>query len=172
MKYFQYLFLRTKPHIMKTTSAILLVMTILFSCSQSVDQAALKSEIEKANQEFVKALATKDADAMSQLYTEDARLMFPNMPAIEGREDIKAFFTESMEGISGLKLTTEEVSGTNDFAVESGRYEMLSEGKKVDEGKYLVHWRKVDGKWLLHRDMPSTDLPIPQPVAQDSVSSD
>ena len=50
--------------------------------------------------------------------------------------------------------------------MEMGRYELMAGGNKVDEGKYLVEWKKVDGRWLLHRDMPSTDMPVAQPVAQ------
>ena len=57
------------------------------------------------------------------------------------------------------------MTGTDQFAIESGVYELMAGENKVDEGKYLAEWRKVDGKWLLHRDMPSTDMPLPQPVA-------
>lgn len=161
-----YLPLNQKPTSMKTTGSIVLAWAILLSCSQSADQGALKSEIEKTNQEFMKAVSAKDADAVAQMYTENASLMFPNRAAIKGRENIKGFFEETMGTFSELKLTTEEVRGTDEFAVESGRYEMMADGKKIDEGKYLVEWRKVDGKWLLHRDMPSTDMPMPQAVAQ------
>lgn len=152
---------------MKLTIAFLLIAVISLSCSRSVDQAALKSEIENANDVFVKAFAGKDADALAQMYTADARLMFPHMPAIEGRENVKQFFQQSLgQGLTSLKLTTESVTGTDEFAIEEGRYEMMAGDTKVDQGNYLVHWKKVDGKWLLHRDMPTTDMALPEPVAQ------
>lgn len=152
---------------MKIIATSLFASVLLFSCSQSPDQASLKSEIEKANQEFINAVAAKDGDAVARLYTEDARLIFPHSPAIEGREKIKAFFEQTVaSGITGVKLTTEEVTGTDDFAIESGRYEMLAGNQTVDKGNYMVHWKNVDGKWLLHRDMPTTDQPVAQATAQ------
>lgn len=152
---------------MKTVPYFLMAIAILCSCTATTDQVALKSEIENANKEFMQAVSSKDADAVADMYTDDARLMLPNMPSVQGRENMKAFFQQTSDaGITDVKLTTEEVSGTDDFAVESGRYVMLAGDQKVDEGKYLVHWKKVGGKWLLHRDMPSTDLAVPQSMAQ------
>ena len=156
---------------MKASFYFPMAIAILCSCSATTDNSSLKSEIEKANQDFMQAISNKNADALAALYTDDARLMFPNMPPVEGRENVKAFFQHTIDaGITGVKLTTEEVSGTNDFAIESGRYEMLAGDKKVDGGKYLVHWKKVGGKWRLHRDMPSTDMPAPQGIAQPGQS--
>lgn len=95
-----------------------------------------------------------------------ARLMFPHMPAIEGKENIRGFFQQGInEGLTGIKLSTEEVKGTDSFAIEMGRYELMAGENKVDAGKYLVECKKVDGKWLLHRDMPTPDMPLAQPVA-------
>lgn len=151
---------------MKTIAIPLLASALLLSCSQSTDQGSLRSGIEKSNQEFMKAVAAKDGEAVKRLYTDDARLMFPHAPTIEGKENIKAFFEQTLDaGITGVNLVTEEVAGTDEFAIESGRYEMKAGDKTVDKGRYIVHWKNVDGKWLLHRDMPTSDQPAPQPVA-------
>jgi hypothetical protein len=41
-----------------------------------------------------------------------------------------------------------------------GTYEMIAEGGVViDNGKFIVIWNRVDGNWLLHRDMINTSLP-------------
>ena len=113
------------------------------------------------------AVAAKDVEALAGLYTDDGRLMFAHAPVIEGKENIKAFFKQSINaGISGVKLTTEEVTGTNDFAIESGQYAMMVGDQTVDKGQYLVHWKKVGGKWRLHRDMPSSGQPAAQAIAQ------
>lgn len=113
------------------------------------------------------AVAAKNADDVAALYSENARLMFPHMPPVEGRENIKAFFQQAIQsGITDVKLTTEEVAGADDFAVETGRYEMIANGKKVDEGKYIVQWKRIGDRWYLHRDMPSTDLASLQSIAK------
>ena len=152
---------------MKPSIILLLITLINWSCSRPADQVALKAEIMKANSEFSQALASKNVDALLDMYTSDARLMFPHMPAIQGKENIRAFFQQSIDGgLTGINLSTEEVNGTDEIAMEMGRYELMAGGNKVDEGNYLVEWKKVDGRWLLHRDMPSTDMPVAQPVAQ------
>ncbi len=152
---------------MKTIVTLSLMIGILAGCSQSTDQAALRSEIEEANQEFMKAFATHDGNAVAAMYTDDATVKFPNVALIEGKENIGSFFQQAISsGVTSVKLTTEEVTGTDEFAIESGRYEMFVGDKPVDQGDYLVHWKKVGGKWLLHRDMPSTDAALPMAMAQ------
>ena len=42
----------------------------------------------------------------------------------------------------------------------NGRIEDLREVAKIaDKGKYIVIWKKEDGKWKIHRDLSNTDLP-------------
>lgn len=70
-------------------------------------------------------------------------------------------------GIKDIKLTSLAVDGNGQTAVERGRYEMIADGGAVaDKGKYLVHWRKVDGKWMFQNDMFSSDAPAAKTFAQ------
>ena len=153
--------------LMKTYVLLFLIAAITLSCSRTPDESELKSEIEKANAEFMKASTARDAATLATLYTEDAKLMFPNMPAIEGRANIQAFFQQAMDnGISEIRLATDEVKGSDDFAIETGTYAMLAGTQTADKGKYIVEWKKTDGQWRLHRDMPNTDMPPAQPAAR------
>jgi uncharacterized protein (TIGR02246 family) len=150
---------------MKTT-LYLLGLCMLFSCAAKTDQHDLKSEIESANKEWMDAMAKKDADAVAAMYTEDAKFMAPNAPGTTGREAIKKFVTAT-SGISAIRLTTEEVEGTGDLAIESGKYEiMVADNMVVDHGKYLVQWKKNGGKWLLDKDIFNSDLPGARAMAQ------
>jgi ketosteroid isomerase-like protein len=36
---------------------------------------------------------------------------------------------------------------------------MDKDGKQIDKGKYIVLWKKEDGKWKLFRDCYNSDLP-------------
>ena len=46
------------------------------------------------------------------------------------------------------------------LAYEVGTYAMKTkDGKVADRGKYCVVWKRVNGRWLLHRDIWSTNLP-------------
>lgn len=45
---------------------------------------------------------------------------------------------------------------------EAGRYTLRDKyGNILDIGKYLVVWKKVDGKWKAHRDMFNTTMGKP-----------
>jgi ketosteroid isomerase-like protein len=47
------------------------------------------------------------------------------------------------------------------FSTEEGVYEIKTkDGKQLDKGKYIVLWKKEDGKWKLHRDISNSDLPL------------
>jgi hypothetical protein len=37
-----------------------------------------------------------------------------------------------------------------------------AEGNLLDRGKYIEIWTKVDGKWLIHRDIWNSSLPQPE----------
>ena len=97
------------------------------------------------------------------MYAEDGYIMPANSPAIQGREGIKGFFAAAMNaGIKDVRLVTEDVDGDDQLAVEKGTYEMRVGGDMVvDQGKYLVHWEKVDGKWMFKNDIFNSNLPAP-----------
>jgi ketosteroid isomerase-like protein len=50
--------------------------------------------------------------------------------------------------------------GDENFVTEEGLFEIKTkEDAPIDKGKYLVLWKKEDGKWKLHRDISNSDLP-------------
>ena len=144
------------------TCAALLAIVALTGCQRSADKSELKADIEKANQEWMSAVKNQDASAVAGMYAEDASILPPNAPAIQGREGVKNFFSGAMgAGIKDIRLVTEAVDGNSEIAIEKGTYEMMSDGGKVvDKGKYLVHWRNVDGKWMFQQDIFNSDLPV------------
>ena len=63
-------------------------------------------------------------------------------------------------GITGACLEPKEVEGYGDLAYEIGDYTLAGEGNAVlDQGKYLVIWKREEGRWKLHRDIWNTSLP-------------
>ena len=66
-------------------------------------------------------------------------------------------------GIGSGNLSTTEVWGMNDLAVEEGTYSLNSkDGAEIDKGKYLVLWKMEGGKWKLFRDCFNSDMPLPE----------
>ena len=54
------------------------------------------------------------------------------------------------------------LSSPGDMALDRGWYRLSAQGPNGpinDTGKYVVVWRKVDGKWKVASDIFNTDLP-------------
>ena len=123
----------------------------------------LKEQIQSAEDKLAAALEAGDSAAVVSRYTEDARLMPHGMPTFTGRKEIAAFFEGAIaQGIVAGRFTTVEVEDWGDTATEVGAYELFArtpDGTRVsaDTGRYFVQWKKIDGEWLLHRDMFNHD---------------
>jgi ketosteroid isomerase-like protein len=108
---------------------------------------------------------TKDWDAYVRTdYTEDALVLPPNTPAVEGWNAIKSYIlTEGT--VSDFKVEMLEIEGRGDLAYVRGTYSMTvtprgASGPTKDTGKYIEIWRKqADGSWKVIRDIFNSDLP-------------
>lgn len=62
-------------------------------------------------------------------------------------------------GIKTAKLNTTHLDEAGEGAVEVGEYELGGEdGQILDQGKYLVVWKKEKGNWRLSKDIWNTNL--------------
>lgn len=128
----------------------------------SADAAAAKTAIEASNAQFAAHFNAGQGDSVAAHYTEDGRVMAPNMAVASGRAAIAA----SMGMMAGatLVLTTESVAANGPLAVERGTYRITltppgATAPITDTGKYLVHWHKVGDKWMMVDDIWNSDLP-------------
>jgi ketosteroid isomerase-like protein len=65
-------------------------------------------------------------------------------------------------GATGLTLTAVEVEAHGDTAHEVGTWVLKAkDGTAVDNGKYIVIWKKEGGQWRLHRDIWNSSTPPP-----------
>ena len=63
-------------------------------------------------------------------------------------------------GIKGVKLKSREVEVMGTTAIEVGTYVLSgADGDAVDEGKYMVVWKKDGKAWKLYRDIFNTSRP-------------
>jgi uncharacterized protein (TIGR02246 family) len=117
-----------------------------------------RKDIDIVDLRLSAAVRNGDAAAAAALYTEDGTLLPPNSDFITGRENIQTFFQAVIDGgLKGLNISTLELDIQDDSAHEMGTYEMVADGGVViDNGKFIVIWKRLDGKWLLHRDMINT----------------
>lgn len=155
--------------------SIACLMGVLSSCNNdsgskstsgsSFNLDSAKAAITASNKEFGASFATGDSAKFVSLYTSDGCINPPNMPRMCGSKEINAFFVGGLkEGIKDIKLTIDEVMGSEAAVAEIGRYEVIMDkNQSVDKGKYIVVWKMVDGKWKMHRDVWNSDNPCPPP---------
>jgi ketosteroid isomerase-like protein len=64
------------------------------------------------------------------------------------------------------KFTTTEVFGNGEFITEHGLFELRdSTNSLIDNGKYLVLWKKTEKGWKMFRDCFSSNNPTkPQKI--------
>ncbi len=120
---------------------------------------ALKASIVSANAAWVTAFGKGDAAGLATLYTETATMLPPGADMQKGRAAIARFIKGAIEsGLTHITLTTEDVIRTGPASArEIGRvtYDVPDAQKKLVtmEGKYVVNWRLVKGKWMLDTDI-------------------
>lgn len=146
-----------------------LMATIMFGCKSTTetktefDLESAKKEIAANNLAFETAVSQSDSISIANLYTEDAKWMNPNAPAVQGRAALVSQISLVLsEGIGSAKLNTTDVWGDENYVTEEGNYVLnTKDGTQIDKGKYLVLWKRVNGKLMFFRDMFNSDLPAP-----------
>ena len=121
----------------------------------------VRDAIVAANETFVTIFNRGDAAGIAALYTENAQFLPPNSDFVTGTQALQATFQAFMDmGVKAIKLETIEVEGYGDTASEVGRYTLEGEGGQVlDQGKFIVIWKREAGQWKLHRDIINTSMP-------------
>ena len=134
--------------------AVVLLFLVTMGSASAAENAKDRKAIEEANAAFAAAFNKRDAKAIAEMYTENGQLFPPHEQVIEGRPAIEAFWKATMNaGIASVELQAAEIESFGDSIVESGRSTLRGPGNAVVErGKYLVLWKRVIGKWKLHRD--------------------
>lgn len=131
----------------------------LFAVSCNQQAIDVSNDISEANKAFMESFNSGDMAAVALNYTEDAKLFPANSEIIQGREKIKAFWGGATEmGVRKANLETTTADGFGNYAIEEGKYTLYAGGDIIiDEGKYIVTWLKVNGKWLIDRDIWNTN---------------
>ena len=135
-----------------------------------------EAAVRKMTLDWAQACNTKQLDDLVDLYSTDAQVLRPNMPAVRGAAAIREFFFSALEaGLGEAELEPLRVELFGDIAYEAGRCKTLVPsmvGKRREErGKYLMLFAKQPtGNWKILADSWSSDLsigpeaaPLPEP---------
>ena len=110
------------------------------------------------------AYDAKDPAGLAAIYVKDGALLPPNSEMANGRAAIEAYWAGFHASGIGVEITDTEVYAHSDLGYTVGTFIATDAGGvTLDEGKYVVIWRNVDGKWQMHRDIWNSSLPLPGP---------
>jgi uncharacterized protein (TIGR02246 family) len=136
---------------------IMFGLTTACSNSSAPDTEADARAVRDVEAAWVKDIGTKDVGKFVAYYADDATLMMPNAPALNGKDAIRAAL-KPMLADPNFSLTFQntraEASKGGDIVYTTGAYTMtISDPKNpkaatTDKGKYLTVFRKQsDGSW-------------------------
>ena len=147
--------------------ASLMVVLLLVGCQQPSIEALSEDQIGAIRQmtdEWLVAHAARDWDSLAEHYTDDAVLMPPMAPPIQGRSAIREWFGAN-ENDTRVEVAILEIEGYGDLAYVRGE-SRVTLGVSTDApvtfvGKYLdIRRRQADGSWLVSVDMFSPDVEL------------
>jgi ketosteroid isomerase-like protein len=150
----------------KISLALFLASITFMAAAQSEQEPASLKEAKKAiavsNATYFAAFAKNDGSIVN-FYAEDACLLPPNSPFLCGPAEILKFFKFGYDkiGLRDGKFITKKVYGDgHKFVTEEGLWQAIDgKGKIVDDGKYLVLWKKTKKGWKMYRDSFSSNRP-------------
>lgn len=125
----------------------------------------VKAEIQKVNRQFEDAMAAKNVDQLSEMYTENAVVAPPNRPLVRGRDGVREMYAAGLTGMDRIELETAEIRAFGDQAVEMGESKVYAGEEVVEEGRYMAVWRNVNGQWQIDREVWNSGLEASKPTA-------
>ena len=124
----------------------------------------IKKAIENNNALYFNLFAKNDATIVD-LYTDDASLLAPNMPAITGKKALKKDFEDTFAAgkVKVVRFKTSNIYGDGrEYITEEGNWQVFDKGGKLlDEGKYLKLWKLTKTGWKIFRDSFNSDRKNP-----------
>jgi uncharacterized protein (TIGR02246 family) len=162
---------------MLRNAALFLCAGLLLSTVACSDQAAPSGAdtrdadvkaVRDVEAAWSKDVAAKDVEKFAMYYTDDASVLLPNAPVINGKEGIKAALKPMLADPNfalSFQGTRAEASKGGDLVWTVGTYTMTVSDPKTkkpvtDKGKYLTVYKKqADGTWKAIADMINTDMP-------------
>lgn len=124
-------------------------------------QTDISTAIRNANDKFETSFGSGEASRIADLYTEDGMLLPTGSDIVSGKEGVRNFWQGVMDmGVKQVKLDSVEIEQHGDTAIELGNYTLRAENSQIiDQGKYMVVWKKQQNQWKIQKDIWNTNQP-------------
>lgn len=118
--------------------------------------ALAQNEVQDLANEWAAAYNSFDAEALGDLYTDNAHLYVHGSPMVIGREGIREFWEADfgIENPMTLLTVTHSVEGY-DMMLVHGNYQVVDRdtGALLGFGRFAHIWHDVNGSWKLDQDL-------------------
>jgi uncharacterized protein (TIGR02246 family) len=123
-------------------------------------------DFEAITASVAEAFNRQDAEGIASLYTEDAQVLPPDAPLVEGRQDLIAMLNATFaSGGRSIQFETVSTQQNADLLIQVGRYVMgiTASGQSFDDpGKFVsVYARQSDDGLLITVTCFNRDAPPP-----------
>lgn len=120
--------------------------------------------IEAANATFRRSWGKASLHNMLKSFTSDAIIMPPGGMPISRLNDLESFQEWLLDPPYNISTKTLEVEAfENETATEVGGFRLMWErrGDNIEEGQYIVIWKRDQGRWKIHRMIYNFSQTIP-----------
>ncbi|HCY75542.1 MAG TPA: hypothetical protein DHV28_06440 [Ignavibacteriales bacterium] len=121
--------------------------------SEAFDMQKAKTFIDSINTKFMEEIKNGDSVALASHYSSDAELLLPNSESVRDKDILSSWGSLIRSGVKDMTLTTTDLTGNNDFPIETGYFEIKGKDNQVNKGNYLVVWKNENSEWKLYRDI-------------------
>jgi ketosteroid isomerase-like protein len=118
------------------------------------------AEIAANNRAFEDAVATGNIDAIDALLAPGVMALPPDGPIVAGKEEVKQLWASAIRehGMKSCRISSDQLDFAGDMASEVGHATMTmappgGSTETTAKIKFVVVWKRLDGKWLLYRDI-------------------
>ncbi len=140
------------------------VFTLSFALAQNPASSDDTAAIRNSDKHWSEAVEQKNLEKTLTFYADDATVLPFNAPKAEGRENIRQLWHHLFQSpgfhlrFAPVKIA---VAKSRDMAYEVGTFELTMNGPdgapSISPGKYVVVWKKQNGKWKAVADIFNTD---------------
>lgn len=123
-----------------------------------------KKAIAASNAIYFEAFVTGDSSIFINRYAEDCCILAPNADALCGPNAALEFFRIAYYQIglrNGKFITTNVYGDGREYVTEEGLWQSFDGSNKlIDNGKFLVLWKRTPTGWKMFRDSFSSNNPV------------
>ncbi len=127
--------------------------------AQPLPTVDLPPELERVLRDYETAWAANDADGLARLFTPDGLALPSGQAPARGTDSIRKAYSGGGGQPTTLRPVEYRISG--DMAYVVGGYGPA--GKGVDQGKFILVLRNIDGRWKIVADIENMNMRMGPP---------